>query len=149
MKQVRKYFGATAKWAAELLSVSLAQVALPGGCRCRCERSAVAQQRTAHTQGSGLARLSCLSPVWPSPAGKASQPPVSPGLCSALREVFSEEPCSAAERRWHPPGAGAGFHRPGHHPVYPAVCPETAPSLGAASNSVLPKAGHGQVTRNT
>lgn len=98
VKQVHKCFGATAKWAMELLGLPFAKRSAGAG----WERSAFAQQRPAHTQCSAgcacRAELSafCLAfPGWK----RVSQPPVSPRLCTALREVFSEELRSATERR--------------------------------------------------
>lgn len=73
VKQVHKYFGATAKWATERLSLSSAEVAQPRGKQGRAGSAQPSPSRGQHTrsvQQDVLAEQSCLPPVWPSRAGK-------------------------------------------------------------------------------
>lgn len=104
VKQVYEYLGATVKRAVagEPIGVSLAEVSLPAGAWAPAGSAQPSPSRGQHTRVvrpavlAGRRCLPCLAfPGWK----RVSQAPVSPRLCTALREAFSEELCSAAERR--------------------------------------------------
>lgn len=86
VKQVHKPFGVTTERATELLGLSLAQVALPRGMQAPAGSAQPSPSRGHHIRsvrqavlaGQSVSLLSALR------AGKVSQPPASPRLCTAL-----------------------------------------------------------------
>lgn len=112
VKQVHKPFGVTTERATELLGLSLAQVALPRGMQAPAGSAQPSPSRGHHIRsvrqavlaGQSVSLLSAL------PGLEKSLSLLLALVCVLLCERFSVRNSSAAERRWHPAGAGTGFH---------------------------------------